>query len=132
MKVLKFLLTDADLIPINLSQGSCGSASVLRDSLKWRKQRLAEWWVRAEESWSWVGPRRAQWGALGPCVPHPRSPSQASARSAGLTFPMSLPLLFMQMYFSLSAPLMRTRLPNVSVSTMSLAVMGEGERDFCP
>lgn len=40
---------------------------------------------------------------------------------------MSLPLLFMQMYFSLSAPLMRTRLPNVSVSTMSLAV-GEGEK----
>lgn len=44
---------------------------------------------------------------------------------------MSLPLLFIQMYFSLSAPLMRTRLPNVSVSTMSLAVMGEGEKDLC-
>lgn len=40
----------------------------------------------------------------------------------GLTFPISLPLLFIQMYFSLSAPLMRTLLPNVSVSTMSLAV----------
>lgn len=44
---------------------------------------------------------------------------------------MSLPRLLMQMYFSLSAPLMRTRLPNVSVSTMSLAVMREAGRDLC-
>lgn len=50
----------------------------------------------------------------------------------GLTFPMSLPLLFIQMYFSLSAPLMRTRLPKVSVSTMSLAGGGAGEKDLCP
>ena len=55
--------------------------------------------------------------------PHPRkTDSSVTPCPPGLTFPMSLPLLFIQMYFSLSAPLMRTRLPNVSVSTMSLAV----------
>lgn len=53
-----------------------------------------------------------------------KAPPQQDCPACGLTLPMSLPLLFMQMYFSLSAPLMRTRLPNVSVSTMSLAVMG--------
>lgn len=49
---------------------------------------------------------------------------------SGLTFPISLPLLFIQIYFSLSAPLMRTLLPNVSVSTMSLAVSRERKGDL--
>lgn len=59
---------------------------------------------------------------MGPCMPD----SFMTPCPPGLTFPMSLPLLFIQMYFSLSAPLMRTRLPKVSVSTMSLAGGGGG------
>lgn len=77
-----------------------------------------------------VQPSRGEPDAAGAACPMPVRRSLSSTPCLpGLTFPMSLPFLFMQMYFSLSAPLMRTRLPNVSVSTMSLAV-GEGEKDL--
>lgn len=70
-----------------------------------------------------MGPGRGWWDAAGPGLPSPQEDdSFVTPCPLGLTFPMSLPLLFIQMYFSLSAPLMRTRLPNVSVSTISLAV----------